>query len=364
MGQIDVEKYCTSAWVMEVVLKLDPSEDANKASDKFNAKCTALAKEEDQQKLPIGPMCFRQTDGQHFVKNPNKKSKDKFLAQPMDVAVRCIAARAKDEAWVKFKPDVPVVVAKPVELAAPSTPTVVELPKVVTPADAKPADAPKPASLPVDVTPVDASSSFTGWLGVFTVLTGTAPTHIGMSVNGQDALHSFSAPVYFGATLGLVSPEIALIGLMTGRLQLNAVFEYIKFSSDQDQEYSRNFSVMNFGPKLSAQGIYPSTDDMRIFFGPYVEYQMGGLSTDGTVEVAKGKGYDTDGKSSWITSLMYGGLIGAEQTPTAGKRVAGFAQVSAGMRHFFWGAKPSSQSTMQMDKAGLSAVLEIGVKFK
>lgn len=206
-----------------------------------------------------------------------------------------------------------------------------------------------------------------GWMGAVSGFFGTVPTQVGMSANGNDPLHLYTAPMYFGAAIGVLLPEITLKGTLMGRIQLDAVFESIGFRPIQDQDNSRGFHVWDLGPRLSLQGIYPTSKDNRVFFGPYLGYLMGGLSTDSYIEVVKGKGYDTDGKFSFITNLLYGLFVGAEQTLTDSQRAAGFCRLSAGVRQFFWKMKPESPkfpATLEINKASFSGMLEIGLEFK
>lgn len=399
----DPNKICDQAWG-HIILSthVDPG-----LYSRFDAHC--LNNAVSPENYPPSKQCIWEQSGDKFILDNHGKKKE----LPEDKAVSCLMGLAAAEKWLEKNlaavklPDPP----KPAGLADDATPTAAKIaeakPAVAKPADAKPADAPKVVGLPAaptpsvvaapnDVTPVDAAqdptatvvglpadatptskvpdtgavantSGLLGWLGMVSGLVGSAPTQVGMSANNQEPLHLYRAPVYFGAAFGVLTPEIALWGTMLGRIQLDAVFEYIKFNPMQDQKYSREFHVVDLGPKISLQGIYPTSEDMRVFFGPYVGFLMGGLATDGAVEVAQGKGYDTAGKSSFITSLLYGLTVGAEQAPKDSQRVMGFAQLSAGVRQFFWGAKPDTSNfpaTMQVDKIGFSGAVSIGVKFK
>lgn len=399
----DHNRICNQAWGQTILnTDVDPG-----LYSRFDAHC--LNNAVNPENFPPSKQCTWEQSGDKFILDNKGKKKE----LPEDKVVTCLASLALAEKWlvkdlaaVKL-PDVPKAVdlpddsiptaakiaeakpadAKPADAKLPDAPKAVELPAEATPSvvaapnDVTPADAAKDPSatvvgLPADSTPtskvpdtgaVENNSGLLGWLGMVSALVGSAPTQVGMSANNQEPLHLYRAPVYFGAAFGVLTPEIALWGTMLGRIQLDAVFEYIKFNPMQDQEYSREFHVVDLGPKVSLQGIYPTSQGMRVFFGPYGGFLMGGLATDGAVEVAQGKGYDTAGKSSFITSLLYGITVGAEQAPKDSQRVMGFAQLSAGVRQFFWGAKPDTSNfpaTMQVDKVGFSGTVSIGVKFK
>lgn len=312
--------------------KVDPS-----FFTRFDDKC--LKNMSDAGSLVPSKQCAYEHSGDEFVLD-KKKQKIEMLEAKI---ISCLVRLATDEKWL---------VTEPAE-----EPKIIDIPTEVT----------SNSNIPNTDVIESKPDMLTGWMGAVSGFFGTVPTQVGMSANGNDPLHLYTAPMYFGATIGVLLPEITLKGTLMGRIQLDAVFESIGFRPKQDQDYSGGFHVWDLGPRLSLQGIYPPSKDIRVFFGPYLGYLMGGLSTDSYIEVVKGKGYDTDGKFSFITNLLYGLLVGAEQTLTDSQRAAGFCRLSAGVRQFFWQMKPDSPkfpATLEINKASFSGMLEIGVEFK